>query len=116
MKPQGLLFKQFIRRLLTMEVCIPFLGNPGEVFMLFQSGSGYNPSPKGPSCPFISRESDEWVPLKEIQDTLRLLEVNVDVFWSIEDHIEKEPQPATGSTGPRPLSERPAITKPEEPK
>jgi hypothetical protein len=95
-----------------MEVYIPFLGNPGDVVMLFQSGGGYNPSPNGPSCPFISREAEELVPLPEIRDTLTLLEVDHNVFWSIEDHSEDSSLKET----PIPASAPSAITKPKDSK
>jgi hypothetical protein len=76
-----------------MEVCIPFLGSPDQVIMLFQRGAGYNQSPNGPSCPFIAKEPEEPVPLLEIEKTLKLLEVSADVFWDIQDHTEAASAP-----------------------
>jgi len=72
-----------------MEVCIPFTGNPGEVFVVFQRGTGYFPAPSGPRCPLICRDPGDILPVKEIDDALNLLEVSHEVFWNIQDHSDQ---------------------------
>lgn len=125
MQKRALQYRQFIRRLFTMDVCIPFSGSPGETVMFFQQGNGYTPSPNGPSCPFIAREPNELVPEREITDTLNLLEVDHDTFWRIEDHdqpVQALDASQRVSASPAPPSAVPPgespeqLSKPKDPK
>ena len=125
MEKQPLVFKQFIKMLTTLQVYVSPLGQPGDVFVIYQRGGGYGQTPSGPSCPFVCRDANEMVPLEEVEKTLKLIEASGKEFWTIEDHsapakipeLTKPLELATGSEkAPEPAQEQPSIeVKPPEP-
>lgn len=104
--PQPLPYRQFIRRLFLLEVCIPVLPTaPGEKFMIFERGAtGYNARPSGRRYTFVHREDDELVPVAEAEKALEHLGVSTEMFWSIEDHTASKTAKTTPL--PKPASPR----------
>jgi hypothetical protein len=82
-------YRLFISTLALLDAFIsPLPAEYGQPFMVYAwKGSGYNPQPKGPSCPVIHREMDEMVTIIEIKTALRQLEFNRESFLQVVESI-----------------------------
>jgi hypothetical protein len=88
-KIRPLPYSQFIKALLFADVYIPVYADLGKPFLAFNnSGSGYYPTGRGPTCPITNRADDDLVPAKEIRTILRHLEIPKDYFLTQAEGLE----------------------------
>jgi hypothetical protein len=92
---RALPYSRFLEILVLLECSIPFLpSEPGREFLIFRWGAtGYFSKSGGPSAPFIHRELDEWVPVKEIHKTINFLHIKQKDFWYAVDGCQVNPLP-----------------------
>jgi hypothetical protein len=101
-----LTFQRFIEVLYLMDVYIPHVpAKAGQEVLIYQSGgTGYYPRGAGPSCAFMWKDLDEYVPAKEIEKTLKLLRFSERVFIETEAACQigpdsSEPSPKSTPEG-----------------